>query len=118
MKKTKDTPETLEAALKELMQHVRAINELEKKIDEAWGVKLVVTHIPGTFGESQGEIVARRGLEEIENALGGKAKQDNGIIHLKELRHYGVCFRQYADEKTRVFVKAWKEPPKVVIVEE
>ena len=37
---------------------------------------------------------------------------------MKELRHNGIRFVQYADEKTRVFVKAGKEPPKVVIVDE
>ena len=118
-RKINNRPETLEAALKEVIRHVRAINELEKAIDETWGVKLVVGSIPGYIGDNaSGDINVRRGIEEIEKALGKEAKIGSCIVQMKELRHNGIRFVQYADEKTRVFVKAWKEPPKVVIVDE
>ena len=118
-RKMNDRPETLEAALKEVIRHVRAINELEQEIDGTWGVRLVTSMIPGYIGDnSRGEINVRRGIEEIEKAFGKEAKLDPYIVRLKELRHNGIRFVQYADDKTKVFVKAGKEPPKVVIVEE
>ena len=118
-RKINNRPETLEAALKEVIRHVRSINELEQAIDEAWGVKLVTGSIPGYIGDNtRGEINVRRGIEEIEKVLGKEAKQDSCIVRMKELRHNGIRFVQYADSKTKVFVKAGKEPPMVVIVDE
>ena len=59
-----------------------------------------------------------RGLEEIEKALGKEAKYSSYSRLTKELRHYGIEFRQSADDRTKVFVKAGQKPPKVVIVED
>lgn len=112
------TPETLEEALKEIMRHVRIINELQKTVNEMWGVRMCTGMIPGILGDAQGEINVRRGIEEIEKALGKEAKFDNGYTRLKRLRYYGIEFVQYADDKTKTFVKAFGKPPKVVIVED
>lgn len=109
---------TLEEALKELMSHIRAINTLEQTINENWGVKLISGYIPGVCGDAQGEINVRRGMEEIEKALGKEAKAENYFYNRKCLRHYGVEFIQYADDKTKTFVKAFGKPPKVQIVED
>lgn len=112
------TPETLEGALKELIRHVRAINDLEKMIDDTWGVRLVAGFIPGMGGDNKGEVNVRRGIEEIEKALGREAKPSQYFRYTKELRHNGIQFIQYADDRTKTFVKAGGQPPKVVIVEE
>jgi len=114
----KSTPVSLEAALKELMQHIRAISNLEQKIDERWGVTMKTAFIypPGSYHTA--EVWVRRGLEAIEEALDKKAKMSDYSRNTRELRHYGVVFSQSADDKTKVFVKAGKEPPKVMIVEE
>lgn len=114
----KDRPETLEEALKDLMRHVRAINELEHLIDEKWGVRMVAGYIPGIVDKNSAEVTVRRGIEEIEKALGKESKEDHYFRHVKELRHYGVTFIQYADDRTKTFVKAGCHPPKVRIVED
>jgi hypothetical protein len=109
---------TLEEALKELMRLIRKINSLEKQIDDTWGVRLVAGYIPGMVGDEKGEVNVRRGIEEIEKALGKEAKIEPYFPNTKKLRVYGVEFRQYADDKTKTFVKAGKEAPKVRIVED
>ena len=110
-------PETLEAALKELMSMIRKINILQKEINETYGVRVSTGFIPGMFGDAAGDVNVRRGMEEIEKALGKEAKFDE-YFDLKVLRYQGIEYRQYADEKTKTFVKAFKEPPKVEIVDE
>lgn len=110
--------ETLEDALKELMKHIRAIGNIEDEIDERWGVTMCPRFI---FAASRGmsdEVIVRRGLEAIEEALGKKAKTSDWSRFRRELRHYGILFSQTADDRTKVFVKAGKEPPKITIVEE
>lgn len=116
----KGKPETLEQALKELMQHIRCISVLEKEIDEKWGVRIRTEFIypPNTSWDCTGECHVVRGLEEIEKSLGKEAKYSSYSRLTKELRHYGIEFRQSADDKTKVFVKAGKNPPKVVVVED
>ena len=114
----KDKPESLETSLKELMQLVRKINALEHEIDEKYGVRMVAGYIPGLIDNASGEITVRRGMEEIEKALGKEAKIEPYFPNIKKLRVYGVEFRQYADDKTKTFVKAFGEPPKVRIVED
>jgi hypothetical protein len=114
----KDEPETLETALKELMQLVRKINALEKDINDKYGVRIIAGYIPGLIGDAKGEVTVRRGIEEIEKALGKEAKIEPYFPNTKKLRVYGVEFRQYADDKTKTFVKAGKEAPKVKIVED
>ena len=114
----KDKPESLETSLKELMQLVRKINALEHEIDEKYGVRMVAGYIPGLIDNASGEITVRRGMEEIEKALGKEAKIEPYFPNIKKLRVYGVEFRQYADDKTKTFVKAFGEPPKVKIVED
>lgn len=111
-------PETLEAALKELMQLVRKINALEREIDEKYGVRMVAGYIPGLIDDAKGEVNVRRGMEEIEKALGKDAKTEDYFAHVKTLRWQGVEFRQYADDKTKTFVKAFGTAPKVKIVED
>ena len=114
----KDKPESLETSLKELMQLVRKINALEHEIDEKYGVRMVAGYIPGLIDNASGEITVRRGMEEIEKALGKEAKIEPYFPNIKKLRVYGVEFRQYADDKTKTFVKAFGEPPKVRIVDD
>lgn len=114
----KNEPETLESALKELMQLVRKINALEKDINDKYGVRMIAGYIPGMIGDATAEVTVRRGIEEIEKALGKEAKIEPYFPNIKELRVYGIEFRQYADDKTKTFVKAFMEPPKVKIVED
>ena len=114
----KNEPETLETDLKELMRLVRKINALEKDINEKYGVRMIAGYIPGLIGEATGEITVRRGIEEIEKALGKEAKIEPYFQNIKKLRVYGVEFLQYADDKTKTFVKAFGTPPKVKIVED
>ena len=114
----KDKPESLETSLKELMQLVRKINALEKDINDKYGVRMIAGYIPGMIGDATGEVTVRRGMEEIEKALGKEAKTEPYFPNIKKLRVYGVEFRQYADDKTKMFVKAFGEPPKVKIVED
>ena len=114
----KDKPESLETSLKELMQLVRKINALEHEIDEKYGVRMVAGYIPGLIDNASGEITVRRGMEEIEKALGKEAKIEPYFPNIKKLRVYGVEFRQYADDKTKTFVKAFGKPPKVRIVDD
>ena len=114
----KGEPSTLETDLKELMRLVRKINALEKDINEKYGVLMIAGYIPGLIGGATGEVTVRRGIEEIEKALGKEAKIEPYFPNIKKLRIYGVEFRQYADDKTKTFVKAWKESPKVQIVED
>ena len=111
-------PSTLETDLKELMRLVRKINALEHEIDEKYGVRMVAGYIPGLIDNASGEINVRRGIEEIEKALGKEAKIEPYFPNTKKLRVYGVEFRQYADDKTKTFVKAFGEPPKVRIVDD
>jgi len=110
--------ETLECALKELMRHIRIIADLEKEIDEKWGVRLVTGYIPSNIDNAKGEINVRRGIEAVGEALGGEIRLSDYSRYTKELRHHGIQFRQYADDRTKTFVKAGCEPPKVRIVEE
>ena len=112
-----NNPETLEGALKEMMRLIRKINVLQQEINENWGVRLTTTAIPGHIDNATGEVAVRRGLEEIEKALGKEAKKDD-YFDMRKLRYQGIEFRQYADEKTKTFVKAFGQPPKVVIVED
>lgn len=114
----KDKPESLETSLKELMQLVRKINALEKDINDKYGVRMIAGYIPGMIGDATGEVTVRSGIEEIEKALGKEAKIEPYFPNIKSLRVYGVEFRQYADDKTKTFVKAFGEPPKVKIVED
>ena len=109
---------TLESALKELMQLVRKINALEEDINKKCGVRMIAGYIPGIIGDATGEVTVRRGIEEIENALGKETKIEPYFQNIKKIRVYGVEFRQYADDKTKTFVKAFGEPPKVKIVED
>jgi len=114
----RNEPSTLETALKELMGMVRKINALEQEIDEKYGVRMVAGYIPGMIGDASGEINVRRGIEEIGKALGKEAKTEPYFPNTKKLRVYGVEFRQYADDRTKTFVKAFMEPPKVKIVDD
>lgn len=116
----KEKQETLEAALKELMRHIRCISALEKEIDDKWGVQIRAGFIypPNTTWDYTGECHVMRGLEEIEKALGKEAKQCGYSRYTRELRHYGIEFRQSADDRTKVFVKAGCKPPKIQIVED
>lgn len=111
-------PSTLEAGLKELMRLVRKINALEQDINEKYGVRMIAGYIPGLIGDATGEVTVRRGIEEIEKVLGKEANIEPYFPNIKKLRVYGVEFRQYADDKTKTFVKAFAEPPKVRIVED
>lgn len=115
--KTKESP-TLETDLKELMRLVRKISALEKDINEKYGVRMIAGYIPSMIGDATGEITVRRGMEEIEKALNKEAKKEDFFTHIKTLRYQGIEFRQYADTKTKTFVKAFGEPPKAKIVEE
>lgn len=112
--------ETLEEAVKEMIRHIRILNGLEHDINERWGVKLACGMIPSNIDHAQGEVVVKRGIEELEKVFGKEAKSDDlgSFYRMKELRHNGVRFVQYADDKTKTFVKAFKEPPKVRIVED
>ena len=120
MSAKKMQPETLEAAIKELMQHIRCISNLEEEIDEKWGVRIRTGFIypPNTKWECTADCNVVRGLEEIEKALGKEANQSGCFHSTRELRHYGIEFRQHADDKTKVFVKAGCQPPKVRFVED
>ena len=112
--------DSLEKSLKELMRHIRIIADLETGINARFGVKLITSMVPSTAFDAQGEVVVKRGMEEIEKALGKESKLEacSTFYRLLELRHYGIRFVQYADDKTKTFVKAWKEPPKIQIVED
>lgn len=113
------TPNTLDEAVKELVSRIRAIENLQNTIDEKWGVLLHVSNIYySQWSETKGEVIVRRGIEELEKAFGKEAKSESCFRDVKKLRHYGVEFTQYADDKTKTFVKAGKKPPKVVIVED
>ena len=114
----KNETETLESALKELMRLVRKINALEQDINEKYGVRMIAGYIPGIIGDATGEVTVRRGIEEIEKALGKEAHIERYMPNTKFLRHQGIEFRQYADDKTKTFVKAFGKPPKVKIVED
>lgn len=114
----KGEPSTLEADLKELMRLVRKINALEKDINDKYGVRMIAGYIPGLIGDATGEVTVRRGIEEIEKALGKEAKTVPYFPNIKKLRIYGVEFLQYADDKTKTFVKAFGEQPKVRIVDD
>lgn len=110
--------ETLELALKELMRHIRIIADLEKEIDDKWGVRLVTGFIPSNINNANGDINVRRGIEAVSEALGEEIKDAKYSRYTKELRHRGIHFTQYADDRTKTFVKAGCEPPKIQIVEE
>ena len=110
--------ETLEMALKELIRHVRIIADMEKEIDEKWGVRLVTGYIPSNIDKAKGDINVRRGIEAVAEALGEEVKFSSYSRYTKELRHRGIQFMQYADDRTKTFVKAGCEPPKVQIVED
>lgn len=110
--------ENLEGALKDLMSIVRKAKSLQQEIDSRFGVRLHISNVPGYATDCSGEIIVRRGIEEIEKALGKEAKIDSYSVSTKFLRYQGIEFRQYADDRTRTFVRAWKEPPQVRIVED
>ena len=110
--------ETLEEALKAIMTHVREISNLEQEIDEKWGVTIRLSDVYPPGYSCTGRVIVRRGIEAVENALGAEAKTSGFYHDMRELRHYGIEFTQYADEKTKTFVKAFKQPPKVMIVED
>ena len=110
--------ETLQDALKELMRHIRAISGLEQEINEKWGVRMRTGFINPPGGYNTADVYVNRGLEAVAEALGGTVKQCDWSRYTRELRHYGVVFSQSADDRTKVFVKAGQEPPKVRIVEE
>ncbi len=110
--------ETLEDALKDLMAMIRRADSLLCEINDKFGVRLHISNVPGITDDASGEIVVRRGIEEIEKALGKEAKTEGYSVNTKRLRYYGIEFRQYADDRTKTFVKAWKEPPQVRIVED
>ena len=112
------TPETLESALKDMIRHIRVISDLETLLDENWGVRAYVFNIYNGR-DHKGDVTVKRGIEEIEKALGHTAEKKMGWSSAYlEMRHNGVKFTQFADEKTKVFVKAGKEPPKVRIVDD
>ena len=113
----KDDMESLESALKYLMSLIRVIRNVQKDIDDKWGVRLRTTYIPGIDG-STADVNVRRGIEEIEKALEKESKIESYSYQTKVLRHQGIEFRQYADDKTKVFIKAGQVPPKVKIVED
>lgn len=103
--------------LKKLVKLIREINQLEQDINQTYGVKLITGYIPSYVeDDARGDVTVRRGIEVIEAALCKKAKTEVGFTNLKSLRHMGVVFRQYADDRTKTFVKAFCKPPKVVIV--
>ena len=112
-------PITLEENLKELMRHIRIISNIEDVIDEKFGVRLRTGFIypPGNNMDCTADINVQRGLEAVEKALGKESKPGYSR-YVRELRYYGIEFRQYADDKTKVFVKAGCKPPKVQIVED
>lgn len=114
----KEEPTTLADALMELMRLIRSIDRLQKQIDEQYGVRLVTGYVPGIGRETTGDVTVRRGIEEVEKAIGKEAKRDGLFNDMRMLRHYGIEFRQYADPKTKVFVKAYKEAPVPVIEED
>jgi len=113
-----DEKKTLQDMLAEMMSCIRKINKLQKEIDNLYGVRMYTGFIPGISNSGGGDVTVRRGIEEIEKALGKEARTSNYSVPTKELNHVGIRFCQYADDKTKVFVKAGKEPPKVVIVDE
>ena len=118
MSKKSEEQKTLRDMLAELMGMIRKISKLQDEIDELYGVRMVTGFIPGVLGHGGGDINVRRGMEEVEKALGVESKVQSYSIFFKEIKYHGIHFTQYADEKTKVFVKAGKEPPKVVIVED
>lgn len=120
MSKKQTKPETLEQALKDMMRHIRCISILESEIDEKWGVRIKTgfIHPSDSRWDETAECWVRRGLEEIEKALGKEAKTSVYSRYARELKHYGVRFTQSADDRTKVFVKAGCQPPKVRIVED
>lgn len=109
---------TLRDMLAELMGMIRKIGKLQDEIDELYGVRMVTGFIPGMLDHGGGDINVRRGMEEVEKALGVESKVQSYSTFIKEIKYHGIHFAQYADEKTKVFVKAGKKPPKVVLVEE
>lgn len=116
----KEKPETLETALKEMMRHIRCIGNLEQEIDEKYGVRLRAGFIypPGNNMGCTADIQVIRGLEAVAEALGKEVKTSAYSRYTRELRYYGIEFRQHADDRSKVFVKAGCQPPKVQIVEE
>lgn len=104
---------TLKDMLAELMGMIRKIGRLQDEIDELYGVEMVT----GIQNASKwgADIVLHRGIEEVEKALGVESVISPYANFIRELRYQGIRFAQYADDKTKVFVKAGKEPPKVVI---
>ena len=116
---SKAYPYTLEEHLKEIMRHIRCISNLEEVIDEKFGVRLRTGFIypPGNNMGSTADVHVVRGLEAIEEALGKEIKPGYSR-YVRELRYYGIEFRQHADDRTKVFVKAGCNPPKVQIVED
>lgn len=118
MKKTDKAPETLKEALAELARLAKAIQALERQIDDSWGVHMWISSVCPN-DRSHPSVFLTRGIEAISEALGKDAKNEYAFSYdVKLLRLNGIEYRQYADKKTGVFVKAFKEPPKFTIVEE
>ena len=116
----KEKPETLETALKEMMRHIRCIGNLEQEIDEKWGVRLRAGFIypPGSSMGCTADVNVQRGLEAVAEAVGKEVKTSAYSRYTRELRYYGIEFRQHADDRSKTFVKAGCQPPKVQIVED
>ena len=111
--------ETLKDALRDMIRHIRAISDLETEIDERWGVTAYVFNIYSSKAHERADVTVKRGIEEIERAFEQTAtKKDGWSAPYLELRHNGVKFTQFADDKTKVFVKAGGKPPKERIVED
>lgn len=87
------------------------VNELQMPRDDYKGIMEYID-------DQTADINVRRGIEAIEKALGKKAEYSGYSRLTKELRHYGIEFRQFADDRTKTFVKAGCKPPKVVLVDE
>ena len=117
-------PETLKEAIDQYVQTICDLSELGGVIDDTWGVTLCTMFVD--HHTPRATIFAERGIEEIDMAL----REPNGAtmlhkcfnrleLHCKKLKAKGIVdFVQRADEKTGVFVKAGKKPPKVLIVED
>lgn len=116
----KEKQETLETAIKEIMRHIRCISNLEQEIDEKWGVRLRAGFIypPGNNMGCTADINVQRGLEAVAEAVGKEVKTSAYSRYTRELRYYGIEFRQHADDRSKTFVKAGCQPPKVQIVED
>ena len=113
MSKKSEEQKTLRDMLAELIGMIWKIGKLQDEINDLYGVEMV-TGIPKA-SELGADIHLSRGIEEVEEALGVESVIAPYANFLRELRYQDIRFVQHADEKTKVFVKAGKEPPKVVL---